>query len=195
LNHEYAHGICTRCGTAFRNPFVDVHKGSFYYDAVMWAVKAGITNGYGASDIFAPDVDCTRGQIVTFLWRAAGCPAPKSNVMPFKDVDDGEFYTTAVLWAVENGVTNGYGAADIFAPDMICTRGQIVTMLNRHLGGKATSDTNPFVDVEKGAFYYDAVLWAVKNGITNGVGKGTFAPDAHCTRAQVVTFLYRAYSN
>ena len=113
--------------------------------------------------------------------------------MPFKDVADGEFYTTAVLWAAENGITNGYGAADIFAPDVTCTRGQIVTMLNRYLGGEASSDNNTFVDVEEGAFYYDAVLWAVENGITNGYGEAdTFAPDLDCTRAQIVTFLYRA---
>ena len=173
--------------------FKDVFADDYYYDAVLWAVKMGITNGYGVSDIFAPDVACTRGQIATFLWRAAGAPAPKTTKMPFKDVADGEFYTTAVLWAAENGITNGYGAADIFAPDVTCTRGQIVTMLNRYLGGEASSDNNPFVDVEEGAFYYDAVLWAVENGITNGYGEAdTFAPELDCTRAQIVTFLYRA---
>lgn len=113
--------------------------------------------------------------------------------MPFKDVENGEFYTTAVLWAAENGITIGYGVSDIFAPDIICTRGQIITMLNRYLGGKATSTENPFVDVAEDTFYYDAVLWAAENSITNGYGDtDTFAPNITCTRAQIVTFLYRA---
>ena len=172
--------------------FADVAEGTYYYDAVVWAVEKGITNGYGSPDIFAPDVACNRGQIVTFIWRAAGCPAPKSSENPFKDVADDQFYTEAVLWAVENGITKGYGAEDVFAPDVICNRAQIVTLLNRYLGGAASSNNNPFEDVPAGEYYTDAVLWAAEKGITTGTSATTFEPEANCTRGQIVTFLYRA---
>ena len=173
--------------------YTDVDPNGYYHDAVVWADQNGITNGTCDGTTFEPDAAGTRAHMITFLWRAAGCPAPKSSEMPFKDVENGEFYTTAVLWAAENGITIGYGVSDIFAPDIICTRGQIITMLNRYLGGKATSTENPFVDVAEDTFYYDAVLWAAENGITNGYGDtDTFAPNITCTRAQIVTFLYRA---
>jgi len=178
---------------ALKDPeFKDVPEDAYYYDPVMWAVGKGVTNGYGEADTFAPDIDCTRGQIVTFLWRAAGSPEPASSEMSFDDVAESDFYYKAVLWAVENGITNGYGGADTFAPDVTCTRGQVVTMLNRYLGGKATNTGNPFDDVTEGAFYYDAVLWAAESGITTGTSATTFEPDATCTRGQIVTFLYRA---
>lgn len=172
--------------------FTDVPENAYYYDPVMWAVKKGVTNGYGEADTFAPDIDCTRGQIVTFLWRAAGSPEPASSAMSFDDVEESDFYYKAVLWAVENGITNGYGGADTFAPNVTCTRGQVVTMLSRYLNGKPSNDNNPFVDVVEGAFYYDAVLWAAENGITTGTSEHTFEPEAVCTRGQIVTFLYRA---
>lgn len=171
--------------------FYDVASSQWYYDAVLWAAENGITTGT-SEHTFEPEAVCTRGQIVTFLWRAAGRPTPKSTEILFKDVADGEFYKTAVLWAVENGITNGYGGADTFAPDVTCTRGQVVTMLNRYLGGKAASTKNPFDDVNEDAFYYDAVLWAAESGITTGTSATTFDPDATCTRGQIVTFLYRA---
>lgn len=176
------------------NPFTDVKKGEFYYDSVLWAVNKGITNGYGSDTIFAPDQECTRGQIVTFLWRAAGEPAPASSKNPFKDVKASEFYYKAVLWAVEEGITDGYGSATTFCPDRPCTRGEIVTFLHRYFGKPAPKSTNnPFTDVSGKAFYYDAVLWAVEQGITNGYGSDTiFNPDGDCTRGQIVTFLYRA---
>lgn len=178
---------------ALKDPeFKDVPEDAYYYDPVMWAVGKGVTNGYGEADTFAPDIDCTRGQIVTFLWRAAGSPEPASSEMSFDDVAESDFYYKAVLWAVENGITNGYGGADTFAPNVTCTRGQVVTMLNRYLGGKATNTGNPFDDVKEDAFYYDAVLWAAESGITTGTSATTFDPDATCTRGQIVTFLYRA---
>ncbi len=174
------------------NPFKDVQKTDYFETPVLWAVTKGITNGIDATQ-FAPDANCTRGQIVTFLWRAAGEPAPKSAKNPFKDVKKGEYYYNAVLWAVENGITNGMDATH-FAPDATCTRGQVATFLWRAAGKPAPASTqNPFVDIKKGEYYYDAVLWAVENGITNGMGDNKFAPNTTCTRGQIVTFLYRAY--
>ena len=171
--------------------FYDVASSQWYYDAVLWAAENGITTGT-SEHTFEPEAVCTRGQIVTFLWRAAGSPEPASSAMSFDDVEESDFYYKAVLWAVENGITNGYGGADTFAPNVTCTRGQVVTMLNRYLGGKATNTGNPFDDVVEGAFYYDAVLWAAENGITTGTSEHTFEPEAVCTRGQIVTFLYRA---
>ncbi|MBQ7801938.1 MAG: S-layer homology domain-containing protein [Oscillospiraceae bacterium] len=175
------------------NPFKDVKKKDFYYDAVLWAVNEGITNGYGADDIFNPNGECTRGQIVTFLWRAAGSPEPESTSTTFTDISKKDFYYKAVLWAVENGITDGYGSRYTFNPDGICTRGQVVTFLWRYENKPAPqSSANPFKDVKSGAFYYKAVLWAVENGITNGYGSDdVFNPDGECTRGQIVTFLYR----
>ena len=175
------------------NPFVDIKTGAFYYDAVLWAVAHDpqITNGTSATT-FSPDATCTRGQVVTFLWRAAGAPEPTMALNPFSDVKEGAFYYKAVLWAVQTGITNGVDAAH-FGPDRGCTRGQVVTFLHRAQGTPTPgSDVNPFVDVAEGAFYYDAVLWAVEKNVTNGTSPTTFAPNNTCTRGQIVTFLYRA---
>ena len=175
------------------NPFVDVPQGSWFYEAVMWAVEMGITNGTGDGTTFEPNVGCTRAQIATFLWRFAGCPAPKSSVMPFTDVATGKYYTEAIIWAAENGITNGTGDGTTFEPNATCTRAQIVTMLARYLNGTPAGNENPFVDVPANAYYTDAVLWAVENGITTGTGDGTtFKPNETCTRAQIVTFLFRS---
>ena len=172
------------------NFFVDVFPGDYYYDAVLWAVKNGITGGVDAAH-FAPNATCTRAQVVTFLWRAAGSPAPKSSMIPFTDVPAGSYYETAVLWAAENGITGGTGN-NAFSPDAACTRGQIVSFLWRALGSPAAGTVNPFADVAADAYYNTAVLWAAENGITGGTGNNAFSPDADCTRAQIVTFLYRS---
>ena len=174
--------------------FEDVVAGSYYEQPVQWAVNRGITNGYGSDTTFNPDGTCTRGQIVTFLWRANGSPEPASMTNPFTDVASDAYYYKAVLWAVENGITAGYGSDTIFNPDGACTRGQVATFLWRAEGKPGMSHaTNPFTDVKPGEFYYDAVLWAVENGITNGYGSDTiFNPNGDCTRGQIVTFLYRA---
>ncbi len=174
---------------AVLNFFYDVPNDSFYYEAVKWAVGKNITSGVG-NNLFAPDQPCTRAQIVTFLWRAAGSPAPESTTMPFTDVPAGSYYHSAVLWAIENGVTVGT-SADAFSPDADCTRAQIVTFLWRAEGSPAAGSSDPFTDVAADAYYADAVLWAVKEGITNGSTATTFSPDVTCTRAQAVTFLYR----
>ena len=174
--------------------FTDVEADAYYADAVLWAVDMGITNGYGSATTFCPDITCTRGQIVTFLWRANGSPEPASLENPFTDVSTDAYYYKAVLWAVENGITSGYGSDTIFNPDGECTRGQVATFLWRAEGKPDMSHaTNPFTDVAAGEFYYDAVLWAVENGVTNGYGSAnTFCPDVSCTRGQIVTFLCRA---
>ena len=173
------------------NFFVDVFPGDYYYDAVLWAAKNGITGGVDDTH-FAPNAPCTRAQAVTFLWRAAGCPAPKSSVNPFIDVEAGSYCYEAVLWAVENGITNGTGDGTTFSPNATCTRGQIVSFLWRAQQSPASDSVNPFTDVAADAYYADAVLWAVKEDITNGTSSTTFSPDADCTRAQIVTFLWRA---
>ena len=172
------------------NYFVDVSADAYYYDAVLWAAEEGITSGTDAVH-FSPNVTCTRAQAVTFLWRAAGSPEPKSNVMPFEDVAAEAYYYKAVLWAVENGITKGTSATT-FSPDADCTRAQIVTFLWRAQKSPAAIGVNPFTDVAADAYYVDAVLWAVEEKVTNGTSATTFSPDADCTRAQIVTFLYRA---
>lgn len=172
--------------------FVDVSTSAYYYDAVAWAVENGVTSGTSATT-FSPDAACTRAQAVTFLWRAAGSPAPKSSVNPFTDVSTSAYYYDAVLWAVEQGITAGTGATT-FSPDATCTRGQIVTFLYR-ADGTTTSGSNPFTDVADNAYYADAVKWAVAEGVTAGTSATTFSPDASCTRSQIVTFLYRAYAD
>ena len=172
------------------NFFVDVPADAYYYDAVLWAAEEGITGGVDATH-FAPNATCTRAQAVTFLWRAAGSPAPKSSEMPFTDVAAGSYYETAVLWAVENGITKGTSDTT-FTPNATCSRGQIVSFLWRALGSPAASTVNPFTDVAADAYYADAVLWAAENGITGGTSATTFSPAANCTRAQIVTFLWRA---
>ena len=177
--------------TASENPFADVSETDYYYNAVLWAVENGITNGMSATK-FAPNASCTRGQIVTFLWRANGSPEPLTTENPFVDVKEGAYYYKAVLWAVENGITSGMSETT-FEPDTVCTRAQASTFLWRANGKlNCANAENPFTDVAEGAYYYDAVLWAVENGITNGVSATEFAPDAQCTRGQIVTFLYRA---
>ena len=186
-------GVSATCSVTV-TIFSDVAVDSWYYDPVSWAVKQGITNGYGSASTFCPELTCTRGQVVTFLWRANGSPEPTSLNNPFDDVAGNAYYYKAVLWAVENGITAGYGSDNIFNPDGACNRAQVATFLWRASGKPAVNDrTNPFVDVKEGEYYYDAVLWAVENGVTNGYGGNTtFAPDVNCSRGQIVTFLYRA---
>ena len=171
------------------NFFYDVPNGAYFYEAVKWAVENGITTGVG-NDLFAPEQSCTRAQIVTFLWRAAGSPEPKT-ASSFTDVPVSTYYAKAVAWAVENGITNGM-TETTFAPNETCTRGQSVTFLYRALKGTASGSTN-FTDVKPDAFYADAINWAVANNVTNGTSNTTFSPNADCTRAEIVTFLYRAY--
>ena len=171
------------------NFFYDVPNDAYFYEAVKWAVKNGITTGVG-NDLFAPEQPCTRAQIVTFLWRAAGSPEPKT-ASSFTDVPANAYYAKAVAWAVENGITNGM-TETTFAPDATCTRGQSVTFLYRALKGTASGSTN-FTDVASDAFYADAINWAVANNVTNGTSATTFSPNSDCTRAEIVTFLYRAY--
>ena len=173
------------------NPFRDVSDDAYYFDAVKWAVANGITNGTSATT-FSPDEGCTRAQAVTFLWRVAGQPAPAEHKNPFADVKEGTYYYDAVLWAAEKGITIGTSDTT-FSPDDTCTRAQIVTFLWRREGKAApTSANNPFADVKLSAYYGNAVLWAIEKVITNGTSDTTFSPDDTCTRAQIVTFLYRA---
>ena len=169
--------------------FKDVPVDAYYYEAVKWAAEKGITGGVG-NDLFAPNQPCTRAQIVTFLWRAAGSPAPKS-MSSFADVPADAFYAKAVAWAVENGITGGTGDGK-FSPDATCTRAQSVTFLYRAAGSPKVSSSAEFGDVATNAYYADAVAWAAKNGITGGIGGGLFGSDNDCTRAQIVTFLYRS---
>ena len=175
-----------------RNPFQDVPDDAYYFEAVNWAVANNVTNGTSETT-FSPNVGCTRAQVVTFLWRAAGQPEPTEGTNPFTDVKEGTYYYKAVLWAVEKGITNGTSETT-FDPDETCTRGQIVTFLWRREGKPApTGANNPFADVKPSAYFGSAVLWAVEKGITNGTSETTFEPNEDCTRAQVVTFLFRAY--
>ena len=171
------------------NEFIDVPTSSYFYEAVMWAVENGVTTGISASR-FDPDGICTRAQAVTFLWRAAGSPKPETRTMPFADVPAGSYYYDAVLWAVENGITEGTSDTT-FSPDATCSRAQIVTFLWRSEKSPAAGSRNPFTDVKPGAYYLDAVLWAVESGITKGTTAMKFSPDADCTRGQIVTFLWR----
>ena len=169
--------------------FKDVPVDAYYYEAVKWAAEKGITGGVG-NGLFAPNQPCTRAQIVTFLWRAAGSPAPK-NMSSFVDVPADAFYAKAVAWAVENGITGGTGDGK-FSPDATCTRAQAVTFLYRAAGSPKVSGSAEFGDVATNAYYADAVAWAAKNGITGGIGGGLFGSGNDCTRAQIVTFLYRS---
>ena len=170
-------------------PFTDVSFRNYYYNAVKWAVDKGITSGTSRYT-FSPDVACTRAQVVTFLWRAAGSPAPMLNKNPFTDVHTSDYYYDAVLWAVQNGITTGT-SAKTFSPDATVTRAQVVTFLWRANGQPAAGNSG-FVDVSSNAYYAKAVDWAFANGITTGMDYGAFDPDTACTRAQIVTFLYRA---
>lgn len=173
------------------NPFVDVGRGSFHYDAILWALDQSITNGITPTT-FCPNTVCNRAQVVTFLWRAVGSPEPETAVNPFTDVVEGTYYYKAVLWAVEKGITTGITSTS-FNPDGQCTRGQVVTFLWRAMDKPEADASIAFTDVESGKFYTDAVAWAVEKGITTGISSTTFAPDRTCTRGQIVTFLYRLY--
>ena len=221
LAHNYDGGVCESCGAEdpnyvpptepseepsepseepsepsepeipTENPFTDVKESDYFATPVLWAVGKGITNGMSATS-FAPNAPCTRGQIVTFLWRACGSPEPTKTDNPFTDVKSSEYYYKAVLWAVENGITTGLSATT-FGPNATCTRGQVATFLWRSQGEPAPASTNnPFSDVKTSDYYCKAVLWAVENNVTQGVGGGKFAPNDSCTRGQIVTFLYRA---
>ena len=170
--------------------FYDVPNGAYYYEAVKWAVEKGITDGIGNS-LFGPDLPCTRAQIVTFLWRAAGSPEPMGAGV-FSDIPAESYYAKAVAWAVENGVTTGTGEGK-FSPDAACSRAQAVTLLARALNAKAEGKA-AFTDVPAGSYYADAVAWAAASGVTSGIGNGQFGPDNDCVRAQIVTFLWRAYN-
>lgn len=171
--------------------FTDVSKDAYYYEAVMWAVSKGITTGTSETT-FSPRMVCTRGQAVTFLWRAAGCPVPKTTSCPFADVSPAAYYYTAVLWAVEKGITNGTSEG-LFSPNMAVSRGQTVTFLWRAAGSPAVSQgASGFADVRPGSWYADAVSWALAKGVTTGTSETSFSPGALCTRSQIVTFLYRA---
>ena len=173
------------------NFFTDVEPGSWYANAVNWAKNSDpqITDGT-TETTFSPDATCTRGQVVTFLWRAMGCPEPENTTNPFRDVNVNDYYGKAVLWAVGKGVTDGM-TATTFEPDTTVTRAQVVTFLFRNGGADKPEGKNPFTDVASNAYYADAVLWAVSRQITDGTTDTTFSPDNGCTRAQIVTFLYR----
>ena len=173
------------------NPFLDVNETHFYYDSVLWALNSGVTNGVDATHFGSMSV-CNRAQVVTFLWRAAGSPAPTSTEIPFTDVQPGTWYTEAVLWALENGITTGL-TDTTFGPTKTCNRAQAVTFLYRASGSpEVTGVEAPFTDVSEGQFFHNAVLWALENGITTGATDTAFNPYGRCFRSQVVTFLYRA---
>lgn len=191
LGHVWQGAGCDRCGEHRSNPFTDVPADSFYFDAVLWAVEKGITNG-ATTTTFNPNGTCLRAQVVTFLHRAAGNPEPTSNKNPFTDVKPDDFFYQPVLWAVDKGITNGISATT-FGSYANCNRAAVVTFLWRAAGEPEPESTNnPFVDVKATDFFYKPVLWAVEQGITNGVDATHFGPATDCNRAQVVTFLYRA---
>ena len=171
------------------NPFVDVKKDDYYYDAVIWAVGKGIAKGV-TDTTFQPNASCTRAEIVTFLYRAAGSPEPTNKVNPFTDVAEDSYYYKAVLWAVEKGIAKGTSETT-FSPNDTCTRGQAVAFLYRYANSPAVSGSNSFADVSETAYYYDATLWAVSEKVTEGTSATTFSPNDLCTRGQIVTFLYR----
>ena len=171
------------------SPFSDVAEDAYYHDAVLWAVENGITGGTGG-DRFGPDNECSRAQMLTFLWRAVGSPEPSAAGSRFTDVAKGSYYEKAVLWAVENGITGGTGGS-AFSPDTVCTRAQMAVFLHRVAGEPTGVGTAPFADVAASAYYAPAVAWAYERGITSGTGDGVFSPDASCTRAQIVVFLQR----
>ena len=171
--------------------FADVTASDYFFDAVAWAVDKAVAKGLTENE-FGPYIGCARGHVVTFLWRMAGSPEPSNNNNPFADVAADQYYSKAILWAVESGITNGM-TETTFEPDGVCTRGQIVTFLWRYYDTPTTeNDEHTFSDVFGAEYFYKAVLWAVENGITNGMTETTFESNATCTRGQVVTFLYRA---
>lgn len=186
---------CKICGILLKAgdgviAFEDVRSTDYYFDAVQWAVENEITNGL-SDTTFGPDASCTRAQIVTFLWRSAGSPAPKGSSNPFADVKSSDYYYDAVLWAVENGITSGTSDTR-FGSDEACTRAQSMTFLYRAAGTPAVTGDSAFTDVASSAYYADAVRWALAEGVTSGTSASTFSPDSDCTRSQIVTFLYRA---
>ena len=176
-----------------KNPFKDVSENDYFYDAVLWAVDKDITSGTSAT-IFDANKNCTRAEMVTFLWRAAGKPEPTNRMNPFTDVKEDSYYYKAVLWAVENGITKGTSDTT-FSPNDTCTRGQTATFLYRYAGSPAVNGRNYFNDVNETDYYYDAVVWAASEGITTGTSATTFSPADFCTRGQIVTFLYRYLKN
>ncbi len=178
---------------AEESPFIDVLPDNYYYDAVMWAVKNKVTNGT-SDTTFGSEGICTRAQAVTFLWRAVGSPEPETDSMPFTDVETGSYYYDAVLWAVENDITKGTSDTE-FSPDETCSRAQIMTFLWRSQENPAAGDVNPFTDVKADAYYAEAVMWAVKENVTKGTTDTTFSPDSDCTRAQIVTFIWRSQAD
>lgn len=180
-------------GPAVENPFTDLKEESYYYDAVLWAVEKGITSG-ATTTTFAPEDPCTRGQMMAFLWRAAGCPEPKATDCKFTDVDLDSYYGKAVLWAIENGITSGTSTTT-FGPGDECTRGQMAAFLMRMAGGKAEGKNTKFIDVDADSYYAEAVQWVLENGITSGMTVNQYGPNSVCTRAQMVSFLYRFFEN
>ena len=192
LGHDWKGLECTRCDATRENPFTDVEEDDFFFDPVLWAVEKGVTTG-ATETTFNPNGKCQRAAVVTFLWRAAGSPEPTITENPFTDVEEKDFFYKAVLWAVEKNITTGTSATE-FSPMKECNRAQVVTFLYRAMGEpEVTSTNNPFADVKADAWYGPAVLWAVENGITNGMSANEFGVNTTCNRAQVVTFLYRTY--
>ena len=171
--------------------FRDVYEDDYFFDAVQWAAENGITGGVG-NDRFGPNLDCSRGQTMTFLWRASGEPEPDPISTDLTDVAADSYYYEAVLWAMQEGVTTGAGG-NRFAPDATVTRGQFVTFLYR-LAGASSDGVHPFADIPAGSYYEKAIAWAFAEGITRGTSGTTFSPDAPCTRAQIITFLYRYFN-
>ena len=194
LGHDWDGIDCTRCDEKRENPFVDVPADSYCCEPVMWAVDNGITKGIDPTH-FGPEVACNRAQVVTFLWRAAGSPEPTITKNPFSDVKKSNYFYKPVLWAYEKGIVKGIDATH-FGPSVECNRAQVVTILYRSYGQpELESRNNPFTDLVYGAYYFDAVLWAVNEGITKGIDNDTFGIDNICTRGQIVTFLYRTYTD
>ena len=192
LGHSFEEGFCIRCGEVDirTSPFGDIDSTDYFYAPVLWAYYKEIAMGV-SDTAFAPDAPCTRAQVVTFLWRAFGSPKPTEMEHPFTDLNPNMYYYSAVLWAVEQGITTGTSSTT-FSPDETCTRGQVATFLWRACGKPAQeSDNNPFSDVSVEDYYYEPILWAVEQGITNGTGKDRFSPEDSCSRGQIVTFLYR----
>lgn len=191
---------CIGCGDTYQetipkltNPFVDIDKNAYYFAPVIWAVNNGITSGIDETH-FVPDAVCNRAQVVTFLWRSAGMPEPETATNPFRDVPKGGFYEKAVLWAFENGITTGTDQTH-FEPNAPCSRAQVVTFLHRFRGCPEPTVSTPFPDIQPSAYYYKAVLWAAQRQITVGMDGGKFFPELSCSRAQIVTFLYRDEKN
>ena len=188
-DHDWDGLVCRNCGEVRENPFEDVPEDSFYFLPVLWAVDEGITSGTSATT-FNPGGDLLRAQVVTMLWRHAGSPVVQID-NPFTDVKEGDWYYNAVLWAVSEGITNGTSSTT-FGPAGVTNRAQVVTFLWRYLGSPDAFTENPFADVDTSAWYGMPILWAVENGITNGISATEFGVNTNCNRAHMVTFLYRA---